>query len=117
MTAQTMMRAFLQGIFLHLAAQSQMFLESVDHTNFSFLFSGATDHCPFDNFQQYFQDEVWICMQNLQFSNTKLMNVKPDEKPTCLPKLPSKQGGVWPNVAEDANHPHHAHGKAIVDKI
>jgi len=23
----------------------------------------------------------------------------------------------WPNVAEDADHPHHAGGKAVVDEI
>jgi len=54
----------------------------------------------------------------------QLMNVEPDENPTHPLKSHSKQGGGWPNVAEDdwhvaedANHPQHTQGKAVVDEI
>ena len=52
------------------------------------------------------------------------MNVEPDENLTHLLKSHSKQGGGWPNVAEDdwhvsedADHPQHTQGKAVVDEI
>src|SRR5467141_5389439 len=47
----------------------------------------------------------------------ELMNVEPDEKPTCLPKLHSKQGGGLANVTEDADHPQPTQGKAVADEI
>jgi len=63
-------------------------------------------------------------LTTLRHQMAQLMNVEPDENPTCPLILHSKQGGGWPNVAEedwhvakDADHPQHAQGKAIVDEI
>jgi len=53
-----------------------------------------------------------------------LLNVEPVENLTCPLKSHSKQGGGWPNVAEDdrhfsedAKHPQHTQDKAVVDEI
>ena len=74
------------------------------------------------DFQQHCQDEVHINemhaeLMTLRHQMAQLLNVEPDENLTCLLKSHSKQGGGQPNVAEDANHPQHAEGKAIVDEI
>src|SRR5882672_5153249 len=62
-----------------------------------------------------------MCINNLhvelitpRHQMAELMNIEPNEKLTRPPKLCSKQGGGPLNVAEDADHPQHAQGKAIV---
>jgi len=63
-------------------------------------------------------------LTTLRHQMAQLLNVKPDENLTCPLKLHSKQGGGCPNVAEDdwhvaedADHPQHTQGKAVVDEI
>ena len=66
----------------------------------TFLLAVATDHWPFDDFQQCHQDEpgmndLHVELKTLRHQMAKLMNVECNVKPNHLPKSHSKQGGGW----------------------